>query len=622
MRASALRGARSAASSRNPRSEPAPSPRRTVTEAEFAKAFAVILARDDKAMLYGPGNDDAHGWRSIFGAARFAETFPGRAYFVNVAPDVFAGDWDAKGNQENVWTLHEELKAAGMPSVLVASGQVGHYQALARIPDRAVRERFATRAKALGFDVRDAIRPPLSHHRLWGTADAHHLAAERSRPLDPKDPLDALVALAPTTAPPPQLRGRIRKVAFDGDPDDYRSGGAAATTLAQVNRGWSLEGIERFLMDPRHRAGAKLQKIHDPKRRRARVEQLYRSAVEKCRTTPPRRARPAIDQLLHKIVEQLRSMPRRWRGRRGAALYVLARMLVVIAERCGSLTLTPGCRRLAEEIGSNRRTVARYVRALDDMGVLELAKEGGGLWPHTLRLVVDRDRRSDRARGSRALARDSASSPSGPSSPGGVREKWDHGASSLRDFTAADVFGPKGWFQMRGVGFEAWHALILLEDAHGPVSRALLSKQLGASADRVLRNLLRLRVVVRVKDGFVRGPTTLTDGARALRTLGTRTWKRAHHVAERKAYRRSLPVGVSAASDDEEQAEEERARVLGLARRHGFPRVLCDGGEEAWRRQVASASRDSLKAMRNALAWYAQRQSGHGASTLGANVTR
>src|SRR5437016_3086072 len=87
--------------------------RQTVSDADFVEAFALILARDDRAMLYGPDNDQTHGWRSIRDAARFAEILPGRAFFVKVAPDVFAGDWDAKDNPENVWTLHRELKAAG-----------------------------------------------------------------------------------------------------------------------------------------------------------------------------------------------------------------------------------------------------------------------------------------------------------------------------------------------------------------------------------------------------------------------------------------------------------------------------------------------------------------------------
>jgi hypothetical protein len=194
-----------------------------------------------------------------------------------------------------------------------------------------------------------------------------------------------------------------------------------------------------------------------------------------------------------------------------------------------------------------------------------------------------------------------------------VRGKWDPDVPSLQDFTAPDVFGPEGWFGTRGLGFEAWRALILLEDTNGALPAAVLRKELGAGADRALRKLLRLHVVVKRGGSYVRGSSTLADAARALRTLGTRTWKHAHHVAERTAYRGTLSAGqrgLGADDVDEEQhdLEAKRARVLELARRYGFPRVLCDGGEEAWRRQVSRASRESLKTMSNALNWYARRK--------------
>jgi len=113
-------------------------------------------------------------------------------------------------------------------------------------------------------------------------------------------------------------------------------------------------------------------------------------------------------------------------------------------------------------------------------------------------------------------------------------------APCLDDPIAADVFGPSGWFGARGLGFEAWRALVTLEETEGIVSRVVLTSRLGASVSKVLGRLLRLRLAARIGDGYVRGDGSLIEAAQELRTLGARTWRRAHHLADRTRHRQQL----------------------------------------------------------------------------------
>src|SRR5206468_257198 len=118
---------------------------------------------------------------------------------------------------------------------------------------------------------------------------------------------------------------------------------------------------------------------------------LYLSALKKIAESPTRRCHPGIDAKLARIRTRLEADPDRWRGRRGAALYITARKLMAIARRCGSLKVHPGCRFLAEELGVNWVTANLYCKGLRRLRVLKLVHKGGGWWPSTWKIRLRSD---------------------------------------------------------------------------------------------------------------------------------------------------------------------------------------------------------------------------------------
>jgi hypothetical protein len=530
---------------------PAKPASRLGSDIDLVGAFGALLSRDGKAIIYGPENGDVRGRCPVLEAVEITERSTGRAFFVNVPRDVLALDGDDPGCVAGpARTLVDLMRTANLRPVLLASGGPGRAHLFARVHDRKLLEQFADLGKRLGFDHRQSIRPPLSRHRLGG----------RSRLLEPQDPLDALVALAPTTRPPRLLRGAMRRLAFAGERD--RSRCAARLVMALVNRGWSIEGVRAFLMDPKCVAGAKLQEISDQSLRRRRVERLYRSAEKRIAESPSRRSRPSVDADLMCFVAHLEALE--WRGLGGASLYVAARMCVAIAAECGDVILHFGCRRLAEHLGVDWGTANRWCQALLTLGLLTLVKKGGGRWPHTWQLCV-----LARSAPSKSLFRaDPRPYPQKPHLPAPtgrvVGEVW--GAPSgggvapvvpcLLDPVAADVFGPFGWFGTRGLGFPCWRALVLVEQAEA-IREGELSTRLGPLMSRGVDPLLDLAILQQEGDWYRRGATTLEEVARRLRTLGTRSWKRAQHRAQRAEYRKRLDGAAATRGGDPVPAVEE-----------------------------------------------------------------
>lgn len=144
--------------------------------------FAGAIAADGRAMLYVPGGaNNAEGkWIALPAAIR-----SGRPYLVPVHPRMLATDADGRDAKAKVGTLADLLAAAGLRPVIVASGQSGRRHLFCRTPDTKTHAHFSEAAKALGLDVRQTIRPPLSPHRLAGC----------SFPIQPADWRIALAAL-------------------------------------------------------------------------------------------------------------------------------------------------------------------------------------------------------------------------------------------------------------------------------------------------------------------------------------------------------------------------------------------------------------------------------------------
>lgn len=103
------------------------------------------------------------------------------------------------------------------------------------------------------------------------------------------------------------------------------------------------------------------------------------------------------------------------------------------------------------------------------------------------------------------------------------------------------------------------------------------------------------------------------DRRRSLKRLGRfarweRALKRAQHAAERAAYRKSLPSAGGTTEREDEGNASLKARVLALAQRLGWPRVLGNDGEASWRRDVEGAREELLRTLQNTLNWWARKR--------------
>jgi hypothetical protein len=93
----------------------------------------------------------------------------GRAFFIDVAPDVLALDADREHLCRKTQRIADELAKFGYRPILVASGQPNRVHLFCVVRDRVLLARMEAKAKDLGIDVRACIRPALSPHRLGFT---------------------------------------------------------------------------------------------------------------------------------------------------------------------------------------------------------------------------------------------------------------------------------------------------------------------------------------------------------------------------------------------------------------------------------------------------------------------
>jgi hypothetical protein len=513
-----------------------------IAPADLAAAFAALLSRDGRATMYGPRNEDVGDTLPVVEAVRCAER-AARAVFVHVRHDVFAFDVDDPALWPIARRLADGWRRPGLVPVVVESGPSGERgHVIVQVSDARERRELLESARAAGIRPHNTIRPPTSLHRLGG----------RGRLLAPTDAIAALCALAPTTAPPRRLPRKWRELLAKGDPtgrhfprDDGKHGAdtsrlAAAIVLAMVNAGWTDEAIRRALEDPDNAGAAKVHAKMGADSDRY-IRSLIRSARVRAAASPLARSRPGVD-LLCERVDAIVLAPAFADG--DPMPIVGARVATQFARAAGKDVVDIGSRTYAEALGTSQPTGSRLLRHLARCGVLELARGGAGPWASKWRIRVP---------DSHLLA------PSGPLGVGGVSQapgtsrrcESQHGASASRrcesqphcltSWVFPDVFGPLGWFGRKGLGFAPALALVVVDDARGDVVPAsCIEVLLGARAPAALARLARHDLVVASPNGYRRGPAALDAVAFDLGTLGTRTWRRALHAAERYQQRAEL----------------------------------------------------------------------------------
>lgn len=148
--------------------------------ATIGARLADAVAADDRALLITRSNDGA-GWVPRL---EVGEHHP---FAVTVRDGLVGCDFDRPDAGKAARWLTDQAVAAGVPSVLVASGQPGRFHVWLNVGscDADTLGGIVGAARGAGADVRQVIRPPLAAHRLEGRAEL----------LLPADPEQALVIL-------------------------------------------------------------------------------------------------------------------------------------------------------------------------------------------------------------------------------------------------------------------------------------------------------------------------------------------------------------------------------------------------------------------------------------------
>jgi hypothetical protein len=305
----------------------------------------------------------------------------GRAFFVDVRPDILATDADQPELAEATDQLAAELREAGIIPIIVASGRAGNRHLFASVEDPGLHGRFVARAKQLGLDVRRSIRPPLAPHRLGLDVTL----------IDPPTAEEALDALRPIQAPG-LLSRRMFRLLRDGDREGSYRGDRSrvimALVLGMVNKGWPEEHVYHTLIDPRNAGGEKVQEIRELKGEQAArdyVRGRYNKALDRVIDHPPLRNATDARNLIARIKQRANSHA--WPGKAGASAHCTLQALIRIADRAANSTFTASHRQIALASGLWRKTSDGAIQRLIDGGWLRSLWRGRGRWPSAWRLL-------------------------------------------------------------------------------------------------------------------------------------------------------------------------------------------------------------------------------------------
>jgi hypothetical protein len=528
--------------------------------ATIGARLADAVAADDRALLITRSNDGA-GWVPRL---EVSEHHP---FAVTVRDGLVGCDFDRADAGKAARWLTDQAGAAGVPCVLVASGQPGRFHVWLNVGSCAAGtlQGIVGAAKGAGADVRQVIRPPLAAHRLEGRAEL----------LQPADPEQALAILEGAGDPaaagrlaaaigspldgegtgnvpagslqnPPRLSVRARELLAAADPGTYRSRSELlrACLVALANTGTPGHVAVGLILDARTAAGDRSCVAVKAAERDARwLAAEWDRACAWVVTHPARSA--AARNVAAQALEAARAI--RWDrglGVRGSSITRCLTVFLQVAFAAGRLDgLTVSRRQLVEASGLGAATAGKAVAVLLERGLI--VKESGQrtAWrAQSWQVAADHPLLEHRQ--PEPVEHTPPPSPPDPTATGSVS----------RCLVGADVVPSDhpAW-RVQALGPSALRVAQVLTGV--PQSGVQLAGQVGLSADWVrvlLRRMVDVGLVRRVPGGFV----LMSDSERLVGLLD--------HVADVSGAGR-MAAGVVALHERERSEYSGRLAARGLA---------------------------------------------------------
>jgi hypothetical protein len=326
---------------------------------ELAVAVADPTERAQFLTVDEKGRKIPDGWVSVRDAVR-----SGRSFMVRVRRSVLAVDADCPDQIVAIGILADELRLAGHTPIEIGSGRGQHlFAAPADV------QGWRARARQLGLDARDWIRPPL----------APHPAGLPVRLISPVTLADALAALG-GVAQKRRLSPPMHALLYRGEGAGcYRSGSeaVAATALAAVDAGWTSDDWDAAIAHSRWRIVADR---HRPSRRRSWLLGTWLRAVDYACLHPSR-----APNELAAVVAAAEAAP--WTGQAGRTDRDLLQAHIRACRGVGPVHVLPVAV-AAIAVACTDRTVRAAHRRLVDAGWLEVLAKGSGPKATVWRLKV------------------------------------------------------------------------------------------------------------------------------------------------------------------------------------------------------------------------------------------
>lgn len=364
-------------------------------------ALARAVARPhDRAMLIDADNN-ADGWHSIEDA--IAEDL---CYCVEPRQFLLVLDVDAPWTREAADRICERLRHEGLRPVVLASGQLGRRHVFCVVTDRALLRELRDEAYRAGIDTRSRdgarIRPPFTRHR-----QGHAVTLLEPRTVE--EAITALTYIDADLAMEPRLTQATWRLLRYGKPEANPSEMCFSIALGAAARGFPKEKLYQLLKDPMNAGGASIHRRIKERGEAKAYEYFSRYVWAKAQRQVD--AHPTFEQP-DDAVQALLGMRDEinefaWRSLDlpatsyekasrigGPSMRKLVTFIVEFCKEKGTVTPFLGQHWLEEQVGLDRKTVARALRGLELLGWLKLVARGGGMRAHTYQLLVHRDRKN------------------------------------------------------------------------------------------------------------------------------------------------------------------------------------------------------------------------------------